>query len=171
MVRMNKLANGKRLINTRLSNTTHLGNRENLILGSNVFIGHYNMIDASNGVEIEEGCQLTNYISVLTHSSHIAIRLYGEKYTTEKKPKAYFRENVKIGKYTFVGPHSTIMPGTNIGKGSLVSAYSYVKVNYADFYIIAGNPAKRIGDTRKLDQSYLEKHPKQEVFYKKWAEA
>ena len=50
--------------------------KKNLKLGNNVFIGHYNFIEASNGITIEEGCQITNFISITTHSSHISIRLY-----------------------------------------------------------------------------------------------
>jgi len=160
---------GNIISQTRISSTTHLGNSENLSLGSNVYIGHYNMIDASNGVSIAEGCQLTNYISILTHSSHIAIRLYGSEYTNQKKPKAYFRGEVKVGKYTFIGPHTVIMPGTEIGKGSLISAYSYVKGTFEKFSIIAGNPAKRVGDTRELDKPYLEKHPELKEFYDSWS--
>ena len=60
----------------------------------------------------------------------------------------YIQGKVNIGKYTFIGPHSTIMPNTTIGKGCIVSAYSYVKGNYPDFSIISGNPAKIVGDTR-----------------------
>lgn len=161
--------NGQKLLNTRISNTTHIGNPEKLLLGNNVFIGHYNMIDASNGIEIGDGCQLTNYISILNHSSHIAIRLYGAGYTKESRPKAYFNGSVKIGKYTFVGPHSVIMPGTTIGKGSLVSAYSYVKGEFEDFSIISGNPAKKVGDTRDMDQKYLDQYPDLVDFYNAWA--
>lgn len=170
MYRLNKDGKGKCLSNTRVSNTTHLGSFESLILGDNVFIGHYNMIDASNGINIGEGCQLTNYISVLTHSSHIAIRLYGKEYTQQKELKAYFSDSVEIGKYTFVGPHSVIMPGARIGKGSLISAYSYVKGEFEDFAVIAGNPAKKVGDTRDIDQKYLEQYPELKPFYQAWAQ-
>lgn len=166
-----KRFNGRRLINTRVSNTTHLGNPECLKLANNIFIGHFNMIDASNGVEIGEGSQLTNYISVLTHSSHIAIRLYGAEYSKETQPKAYFKRSVKIGKYTFVGPHTVIMPGTKIGKGSLISAYSYVKGEFEDFAIISGNPATKVGDTREMDQKYLEEHPDLVNFYNAWSKS
>lgn len=168
MVGKYKLTNGKRLSRTRVSNTTHIGNPENLDISNNVFIGHFNFIDASSGITIQEGCQITNYVSILTHSSHIAIRLYGESYMDTPKKKVYFAEPVSIGKYTFIGPHSIIMPGTNIGKGSLVSAYSYVKGDFPDFSIIAGNPATVVGDTRKMDADYLIQYPELKSFYDKW---
>lgn len=159
---------GKKLTNTRISNTTHIGNPENLNLNDHIFIGPYNMIDASNSITIGEGCHIASFISIITHSSHVAIRLYGAHYGSEKT-RAYFRGSLEIGKYTFVGPNAVLMPGTKIGKGSLVSAFSYVKGAFEDFSIIAGNPAKRVGDTRELDKKYLAENPDLQKFYDQWA--
>lgn len=105
-----------------------------------------------------------------SHSSHVAIRLYGHHYIENNgKHKGYIRGAIKIGKFTFVGPHSVIMPGTSIGKGSIVSAYSLVKGEFPDFAIIAGNPAVKVGDTRDMDRRQLEKHPELQSFYDEWA--
>ncbi|GAB4140915.1 MAG: hypothetical protein Fur0041_16140 [Bacteroidia bacterium] len=161
-------SDGQSLQNTRVSNTTSLVHKEHLNLGDHVFIGHYNFIEASNGIEIQEGCQITNYISIVSHSSHISIRLYGKHYKGSDMI-GYQRGAVQIGKYTFVGPHSVIMPGTKIGKGSIVAAYSLVKGEFPDFSIIAGNPAKVVGDTRNLDEKYLNEHPELRNYYNEWA--
>lgn len=154
---------------TRISNTTYIGNKENLYLENNVFIGHYNYIDASNKIIIKEGCQITNFISIITHSSHISIRLYGREYTYFSDLKGYLKGDVFIGEYSFIGPHSLIMPNTRIGKGCIVKAYSNVKGEFSDFSIIAGNPAKIVGDTRKLDERYLMEYPDLQEFYDEWA--
>jgi acetyltransferase-like isoleucine patch superfamily enzyme len=134
-----------------------------------VFIWHHTIIDGSNQVEIEEGCQIGAWNGIFSHSSHISIRLYGSEYGKHQPMKGYVRGKVKIGKYTFIGPHCVIMPNTTIGKGSLVSAYSYVKGEFPDFSIIAGNPAKIVGDTRKLDQKYLDNNEELRGFYEEWA--
>jgi acetyltransferase-like isoleucine patch superfamily enzyme len=159
---------GKILPKTRVSNTTYIGDSKKLDIEDNVFIGHFNFIDASNGIKIGEGCQITNYISIITHSSHISIRLYGKSYNTVKDMKGYVKGSVEIGKYTFIGPHSLIMPGTKIGKGCVVSAFSYVKGNFPEYSIIAGNPAKVIGDTRKLDEPFLNENPELMQYYNEW---
>ena len=117
----------------------------------------------------KEGCQITNYVSILSHSSHVSVRLYGDQYRTSKDHKGYVRGSVFIGKYTFVGPHSTIMPNTNIGKGSLVAAYSFVTGDFPDFSVIKGNPAKVVGSTKSLDRNFL-KDPEILKMYNKWAE-
>ncbi|MEY4289549.1 MAG: hypothetical protein RLZZ30_1637 [Bacteroidota bacterium] len=160
--------NGKRIPRTRVSNTTYIDHPQNLVLGENVYIGHYNFIEASNGITIEEGCQLTTFINMTSHSSHMAIRLYGKDYMSEKKD-VYERGSIHIGKYTFIGAHSTIMPKTKVGKGSLIAAYSYVRGEYPDFSIISGNPGKVIGDTRKLDERQLQQHPELRALYDEWA--
>jgi len=157
------------LKNVRISNTTYINAKENLVLGNHVFIGHYNFIEASNGIVIEEGCQITNFVSITTHSSHISIRLYGSEYSNYNDLIGYIKGSVHIGKYSYIGPHTVIMPNTKIGKGSIVAAYSYVKGEFPDFSIIAGNPAKIVGDTRQLDENYLKENPDLRTFYNKWA--
>ncbi len=163
--------NGKVLKDTRVGSTTSIVHPEALDLADNVFIGQYNFIEASNGMTIEEGCQITNYISILTHSSHNAIRYYGKAYRHSKDLKGYVKGSVRLGKYTFVGPHSTIQAGTSIGKGSIVAAYSMVKGEFPDFAIIAGNPAKVVGDTREADEAFLTEHPELREHYDAWAKA
>lgn len=160
--------NGQRLQHCRIGNTTTLQGVKSLELSDNVFIGQYNFIDASGGLRIAEGCQITNYCSIITHSSHDAIRLYGKQYTHESAPVAYHRESVEIGAYTFVGPHTLIMPGTVIGRGCIISAYARVKGHIPDYAIMVGNPAKQVGDTRERDQAFLEQYPELQKYYSEW---
>jgi acetyltransferase-like isoleucine patch superfamily enzyme len=62
------------------------------------------------------------------------------------------------------------MPSTKIGKGSLIAAYSYVKGEFPDFAIIAGNPAKVIGDTREQDEAILQGNPELKSYYNEWCQ-
>lgn len=159
---------GKKIRLTRVGSSSTIIGDSRLILSENVFIGQYNFIEATNGIRIDKGCQITNFISILTHSSHTAIRLYGEQYTKNAHKKHYGIGSVSIGCYTFVGPHSVIMPNTKIGKGSLIAAYSYVKGEFPDYSIIGGNPAKRIGDTREIDKEALKISPELQDYYDEW---
>jgi acetyltransferase-like isoleucine patch superfamily enzyme len=167
MINVIKDKHGKVIHRTRVSNSTFIDSPTNLILGENVYIGHYNFIEASNSIEIQEGCQITSYVSITSHSSHQSIRIYGKNYAGSEMI-GYIKGSVKIGKYTFVGPHSVIMPNTQIGKGCIVQAFSYVQGHFPDFSIIGGNPAQIIGDTREKDLSYLEKHPELQKNYDDW---
>lgn len=151
----------------RISNMTHLSNPANVKTGDHVFIGHFNYIDGFDKVEIGTGCQITNYVSILTHSSHNAIRMYGDKYDLYwgTKLKGLEWGPVKIGDYSFIGAHSVIMPGTIIGKGCIVSAYSFVEGTFEDYSILRGQPAKVVGDTRNIDEKLLEEFPEMKEFY------
>jgi acetyltransferase-like isoleucine patch superfamily enzyme len=160
---------GKSIPYTRVGSSTVLIGTEKLTLSQHVFIGHFNFIEASNGIVIHEGVQITNYCSIISHSSHKSIRLYGYEYAKVSNPLGYVKGSVEIGAFTFIGPHSTIMPSTKIGKGSIVSAYSFVKGDFPDFSVISGNPAKVIGDTRTMDQKYLDEFPELQKTYTAWA--
>lgn len=148
--------------NVRISNTTHISNADkNLQIGNNVFIGHFNYIDAFNApVRIGINVQITNYCNILTHSTHNDIRFYGETEKTEKCKK-----NLKnigpifIDDFTYIGPHSVIMPDTKIGKGCIVAAYSYVKGEFPDYSILRGQPAKVVGSTKEIDSELMLKFP------------
>lgn len=164
-------ANRRKLQHVRIGSTTAITGEDHLVLHDHIFIGHYNFIDASNGIDIGEGCQITNYVSILTHSSHHAIRLYGRAYIhiPAKEKVAYHRADVKIGAFTFIGPHVVIMPGSRIGKGCIVSAFSYVDGEYPDFSLIGGQPAKVIKSLQDTDAALLKQYPELEKHYHAWA--
>jgi len=155
----------KKLVNTRISSSTFLDHKETLFLSDHVYIGHFNFIEASQNVFIGEGVQITNFVNITTHSSHHSIRLYGRHYAEFADKVAYVKGEIKIGAYTFVGPYSLIMPGATIGRGCVIAAYSLVKGSFPDYSIIAGSPAKVVGNTKNKDQEFLEKHPELRAYY------
>jgi acetyltransferase-like isoleucine patch superfamily enzyme len=145
--------------NVGISNTTHISNSgNNLEIGNNVFIGHFNYIDAFNDkLTIEDNVQITNYTQILTHSTHNSLRFSKiEHIGLEALKKLNNIACVKIGEGSYIGPHSVIMPGTVIGKKSIVSAFSYVKGNFPDYSVIRGIPGKVVGDTREIDKAILD---------------
>lgn len=152
--------------NTRVSNMSHISNKKNVTIEDNVFIGHFNYIDGHCPIFIGKGSQITNHISILTHSSHHAIRMYGTDYIKQSANDIVSAKGkISIGEYSFVGPHSTIMPGSNIGKGSIVAAYSFVKGDFPDYSIIKGQPATVVGSTQDVDKDILSKKPELQQYY------
>ena len=81
----------------------------------------------------------------------------------------YQKGAVFIGAYTYVGPYTTIMPGSKIGKGCLIAAYSYVQGDFPDFSIIKGNPAAVVGSTKDRDSAYLKENSELQQYYNEWA--
>jgi len=160
-----RYAPGKKGI--RISNNSHISFPEKLSLGNNVFIGHFNYLDCLHNITLGEGVQVTNYCSILNHSSHNSIRLHGTHYMEDAPNfKGLVEGPVVIGDYSYIGAHAVIMPGTIIGKGTIVSAFSYVKTGvYPDFSILRGIPAKIVGNTRETDKTLLEEHPEMKAKY------
>lgn len=154
-------ADGRWLAHTRVSSSTHIEGPERLDIGDHVYIGHHNVVDASGGMVIEEGVQVTTHCALLTHSSHQSLRLSGRAYWGAADPPGYRRKPTAIGAYTFIGPHSVVAPGARIGCGVLVRAYSYVDGDVPDFAIVAGQPAQVVGDTRDADRAWFAQHPQE----------
>jgi acetyltransferase-like isoleucine patch superfamily enzyme len=149
--------NGKFLKNTRISSSTAINSPQNLNIADNVWIWHHSILDASNGIKIGNGCQIGAYVGIFTHSSHIAIRLMGDKYiqASIEDRIGYVSGNVEIGDYVFIGSSTLLFPGTIIGKGCLILPGSYVRGTILPYSIVSGNPAKVIGTIDKLDKDFL----------------
>lgn len=162
--------NGEIANNTRFSSTVNFANKQKIILGDNIYIGHNVVFDGTGCIVIKEGCQIASGVSILTHSSHLSIRLFGAHYSecNGKEENGYLVGTVQIGKYTFIGTNTIILPGVEIGKGCIVGANSLVNINLPDYAVAYGTPAKIIGDSRKLDKEYLENNELFQKYYNEW---
>lgn len=166
-----RAANGRWLAHTRICSSTRIECPQLLDIGDHVYIGPCNLIDASGGLGIGEGVQITSHCAVLTHSSHRSLRVAGRRYWGDAEPPAFIRRPTHIGAYSFIGAHSVVMPGSRIGRGAIVRAFSYVSADVADFAIVAGQPAVVVGDTRHADEAWLAAHPEHRADYEAWAKA
>jgi acetyltransferase-like isoleucine patch superfamily enzyme len=167
---------GRLLKHTRISSASVIEHEDRLVLGDNVFIGAFNFIEASGGITIEEGVQITSHSAIVTHSSHRSQRLLGPAYVTWPVPLGAERPGwisgpIHIGAYSFVGPHCLIEANTRIGRGTLVCAGSFVRGAFPDFAILEGRPARVVGDSRRADERALELFPELRVLYDAWTVA
>jgi acetyltransferase-like isoleucine patch superfamily enzyme len=161
---------GRSLPNTRISPSTCIEHEERLQLADHVYIGPFNFIEASNGITIDEGVQITSFCSIVTHASHRSQRLLGRAFvTTAAERPGWIGGPVHIGAYSFIGPHSLIEAHTRLGRGTLVCAGSFVRGEFPDFAILDGRPARVVGDTRRNDERLLSEHPELRALYDAWA--
>ena len=169
-----EMQRGQPLPGTRISPSTCIEQEDRLTLGDDVFIGHFNFIEASSGVCIGSSTQVTNFISIVSHSTHrsvrVAARLSGAPApAADGSQPSDIRAPIEIGPYCFIGPHSVIEAGAVLGKGCLVTAGSRVRGTFGDFAVLSGNPAQVVGDTRTQDARWLAVHPDYLPAYERWA--
>jgi acetyltransferase-like isoleucine patch superfamily enzyme len=191
-----EFSRGRWLPNTRISPSTCIEHEDRLVLGDHVYIGHFNLIEASAGVVIEEGVQITNHVSIVTHSSHRSQRLLGRAFASwpagvpepveppapaprdwisgkpierPRQPPGWIGGPVHIGPYCFIGPHSLIEANSRLGRGCIVCAGSQVRGEFAEFSVLEGAPARVIGDSRRADKRLLMRHPELQDLYGAWA--
>ena len=152
---------------TRMSSSVSIMNRKALSVGDNVWVWHHSILDATEGLVIEDGCQIGAWVGIFTHGSESAVRLLGQRFVhihnTERK--GYTRGSVRIGAYTFIAAGSAVLPGVTIGKGCLIGAGTLVTKDVPDYSIVVGSPGKVVGSTLDMDTKFFRKHDFSDTYY------
>jgi len=119
-----------------------------VILGNNIHIGAGGHIFGTNGVTINDFCNLSSRCSIFTASDD-----YTQGYLTNPMISEEFKcvtyAPVMIEKHVIVGCGSVIMPGVTLGTGASVGALSFVNKDVPEFYIVGGTPIKTLGRRNK----------------------
>lgn len=124
------------------------GNRFNVAdsvtIGRNTIVGPCNVFLARGGMTIGDHVNLSGF-SYFISQAHDA---RGANFNpTVFKP-------VIIENHVWVATHAMIMPGVKLGQGCVVAAGAVVTKNVEPFTIVAGNPARVIGqrDPKVVEQ-------------------
>ena len=107
-------------------------------VGSDVWIGPFTIIDGSGKLTIGDNVTISSGVHIYTHDN-IKQTLMGKKFSIEKG-------EVSIGGYTYIGPNCVISKDVHIGSRCIVATNSFIKDSFGNNSIIAGNPAKKIGE-------------------------
>lgn len=152
---------------TRISSTAAIVNRPRLAIGENVWIWHHSILDATEGLVIEEGVQIGAWVGIFTHGSENSIRLLGSRFVDIPNAlrKGYTRGSVKIGAYSFIGAGSVILPGVTIGKGCLIGAGTLVAESVPDYSLVLGRPGRVRGSTIDIDRTFFQQEDFSSTYY------
>jgi acetyltransferase-like isoleucine patch superfamily enzyme len=128
----------------------HVVMREENRIGDNVSIG--SCADIEHHVTIENDVRLHSNVfvpeyTILKRGSWIGpnVVFTNARYPNSKNAKENLK-GVLVKERAKIGANSTILPGVTVGENSLVGAGSVVAGDVADGTVVAGNPAKPIGN-------------------------
>lgn len=62
---------------------------------------------------------------------------------------------IKIGDYVWICSQAIILPGVNIGEGAVIAAGAVVCKDVEEYTIVAGVPAKKVGEREKKKYDYI----------------
>jgi acetyltransferase-like isoleucine patch superfamily enzyme len=142
---------------------------ENIVLGNNVRIDAYCSIIATGSIIFGNHIHIGAYCHLLGRGG----LTFGDISGTSQGAKIYTASDdysgrsmagpmvpeelvgtevkaVEIGRHTIIGAGAVILPGCHIGRGAAVGALSLVTKPVAEWTIVSGVPARRVG-TRRND--------------------
>lgn len=117
---------------------------EQVTIGNNVHLASGVSIFGSRGVEIRDFVGLSNRVSIFTASDD-----YSTGFLTNPTIPEQFRNvsgaKVVLDEHVIVGCGSVIMPGVTLARGVAVGALSFVNKSVPEYFIVSGNPVRKLG--------------------------
>ena len=133
-------------------NNCQIRRHQYLTIGKGSIIGDQVMLDARNGIVIGENVNFST-----------GVKVWSEQHD-HRDPDFKCNSNntfkVIIDNHCWIGPRTTILPGVHIGEGAVIAAGAVVTKDIPPFAIVAGIPAKQIGERNhelqyEFDGSYI----------------
>ncbi|MFO1418572.1 MAG: acyltransferase [Methylotetracoccus sp.] len=139
-------------------------------IGSETRIGTF--VEIQKGVSIGARCKISSHTFIcegVTVEDGVFIG-HGVMFINDTYPKAVTDEGelqtqddwevvtTRVRKRASIGTHATILGGVVIGEGALIGAGAVVTRDVPDFAVVAGVPARVVGDvrTKTPDQSTVD---------------
>lgn len=117
---------------------TEIRAHEKLVLKRGAIVGDFCLLDARNGLVMEENASLSSYVQIYTEQHDHRDPNFACNSTPDY--------GVVIGKRAWIGPGVIILPGVKIGEGAVVGAGAVVAHDIPPFSVAVGIPAKKIGE-------------------------
>ncbi len=118
------------------------GPKNPVTIGDNFFIGAHCYINGVAGLTIGSRVTIAHGAMIFTDSGPNTSPLLQKRFPIESKP-------VNIGDDVWIGAGAMILPGVTIGSRCVIGAGSVVKDDVPDGSIVAGQPAKVIGNIER----------------------
>jgi len=116
---------------------------KNIRIGEGTIIGDHAVLDGRAPLTIGNHVDIASEVMIYNSQHDI--------HTVDMRP---IEKPVTIKDYVFIGPRAIILPGVTIGRGAVVAAGAVVTHDVEAQQIVAGVPAKVIGQRRITDFHY-----------------
>ena len=125
---------------------TEIRDPQNIQIGKGSVIGDHSILDGRNGISVGENVVFATNVRIWTEQ-HDHRDPWFRCETQEHKP-------VVIDNRAWIGSHTIILHSVHIGEGAVVAAGAVVTMDVPPYAIVAGIPAKIIGE-RNHDLKYV----------------
>jgi len=110
-----------------------------ITIGKNTTIGYNSFIFASEKIDIGDDCLIAPFVYIVDSNHGIKKHKKINQQSNETSP-------IEICSDVWVGSSVTILKGVRIGNGAVIAANSVVTKNVNEYEIVAGSPARKIGN-------------------------
>lgn len=161
-----------------IAEDVHLGNNVNIrhpylvnlygcIVGDDTRLGTF--VEIQKGASVGARCKISSHTFIcegVTIEDEVFIG-HGVMFTNDLYPRAVSETGAPqtaedwevvttvVRRGASIGSNATILPGLRIGVGAIVGAGAVVTRDVPDHAILAGSPARVIGDARRMSASAL----------------
>lgn len=121
-------------------------------IGDNVYVHPWKLPGDPKNIYIGNNVKIASEVLFVNHD--IVNAVFNCKNHTDNYK--YYVGDIRIADNVMIGSRTIILPNVEIGSNVIVGAGSVVTKNIPDGYIVAGNPARKVGEFKELEQRRLE---------------
>ncbi len=109
-------------------------------IGAGTRIGLYTVFNGGDSIEIGKQCLISGFCYLQTSMHKF------EKMDLPVQEQGYKHLPVVLKADVWLGTHVVVLPGTTLGKGTVVGSNAVVTKSFGDNKVLAGVPAKEINN-------------------------
>ncbi len=116
--------------------STEMHRMEDMVIGNNTIINQHCLLDGRGGLKIGNNVNISSHVLLIAGSHDVQD---GEEFAGSALP-------IIIEDYVWLCTRCTILAGMTVERGAVIAAGAVVTKNVEPYTVMAGVPAKKIGE-------------------------